>query len=176
MKLLLDENLSRRLVEAIRDLFPGSVHVTQVGLSSGTPDRRIWDYAQQNGFAILTADTDFVTLANTLGSPPKIILLEHCDYPTNFAAQVMRANASQISKFEHSRTHSSFCENNRTRIPDCPLRSPHAQGTGWHIIPRMADQRPQPVAVCTRCGAVSYSTDQINGQCAQVTAASAAPA
>jgi len=30
-------------------------------------------------------------------------------------------------------------------------------------------QKPQPVAVCTRCGAVSYSMDQINGQCAQVT-------
>ena len=30
-------------------------------------------------------------------------------------------------------------------------------------------QKPQPVAVCTRCGAVSYSTEMINGQCAQVT-------
>ncbi len=32
------------------------------------------------------------------------------------------------------------------------------------------DQKPQPVAVCTRCGAVAYSQDVINGQCAQVTA------
>lgn len=30
-------------------------------------------------------------------------------------------------------------------------------------------QKPQPVAVCTRCGAVSYSPDMINGQCSQVT-------
>ncbi len=102
MKLLLDENLSRRLLEAIHDLFPESLHVTQVGLSSGTPDRKIWDYARQNGFAILTADTDFVTLANRLGSPPKVILLENCDYPTNFAAQVIHANASHISEFEDS--------------------------------------------------------------------------
>jgi predicted nuclease of predicted toxin-antitoxin system len=41
MKLLLDENLSRTLLEAIHDLFPGSVHVTQAGLSSGTPDQKI---------------------------------------------------------------------------------------------------------------------------------------
>ena len=38
----------------------------------------------------------------------------------------------------------------------------------------MPDQKtelkPQPVAVCTRCGAVSYSTEMISGQCAQVTA------
>ena len=37
MKLLFDENLSRKLVELVQDLLPGSVHVTQVGLSS-TPD------------------------------------------------------------------------------------------------------------------------------------------
>lgn len=30
-------------------------------------------------------------------------------------------------------------------------------------------QKPLPVAVCTSCGAVSYSMGQINGQCAQVT-------
>ena len=32
------------------------------------------------------------------------------------------------------------------------------------------DQKPQPVAVCTRCGAVSYSPEVVNGQCAQITA------
>src|SRR5437868_14628497 len=31
-------------------------------------------------------------------------------------------------------------------------------------------QKPQPVAVCTRHGAVSYSPEMINGQCLQVTA------
>jgi len=46
---------------------------------------------EQNGFAILTADTDFATLANTLGSPPKVIWLENCDYSTSIAAQVLRA-------------------------------------------------------------------------------------
>ena len=30
--------------------------------------------------------------------------------------------------------------------------------------------KPRPVAVCTRCGAVSYATQYINGQCAQVVA------
>ncbi len=90
------------MLEAIHDFFPESVHVTQVDLSSGTPDQKIWAYAQQKGFAILTADTDFVTLANTLGPPPKVILLENCDYPTNVAAQAIRANARHISEFEHS--------------------------------------------------------------------------
>ena len=67
MKLLFDENLSRKLVGLVQDLLPGSVHITQVGLSSGTQDHEIWDYAKLNNFAIITADTDFVTLANALG-------------------------------------------------------------------------------------------------------------
>ena len=29
----------------------------------------------------------------------------------------------------------------------------------------MADQRPRPVTVCTRCGAVSYYANLINGPC-----------
>lgn len=76
MKLLLDENLSHRLLEAIQDLFPGSVHVTQVGLSKATPDRKIWDYALQHSLIILAADTDFIRLANALGPRPKVILRE----------------------------------------------------------------------------------------------------
>jgi len=30
--------------------------------------------------------------------------------------------------------------------------------------------RPKPIAVCTRCGAVSYNANLINGQCAQLIA------
>jgi predicted nuclease of predicted toxin-antitoxin system len=100
MKLLFDENLSRKLVVAVEDLFPGSAHVTHLGLSSGTSDRRIWDYARQNGFAIVTADNDFVTFGTRLGHLPKIILLENCDYPTNVAARVIRGNAIRIIEFD----------------------------------------------------------------------------
>ena len=100
MKLLFDENLSRRLVQATRDLFLDSAHVSQVGLTSGTTDSQIWDYAKQHGFAIITADTDFVTMANTYGPPPKVILLENCDYPTSTAVHIIRANAIRLSQFE----------------------------------------------------------------------------
>ena len=102
MKLLFDENLSRRLVEAVQELFPGSVHVTQVGLSSGTPDRQIWDFAAANGFAIVTADNDFLALSGALGPPPKIIFLENCDYPTSVAARLIAANAIRLSEFERN--------------------------------------------------------------------------
>jgi predicted nuclease of predicted toxin-antitoxin system len=48
LKLLLDENLSRRLVGRIADLFPNSVHVVEVDLLT-RPDREIWDYARREG-------------------------------------------------------------------------------------------------------------------------------
>jgi hypothetical protein len=53
VKLLLDENLSPRLVRLIDDLFAGSVHVRSVGFKQ-TLDREIWEFARFNGFAILT--------------------------------------------------------------------------------------------------------------------------
>lgn len=58
MKLLLDENLSRRLVPQLADLFPGSTHVASVGLLQAT-DARLWEYAKAHDFAIVTADADF---------------------------------------------------------------------------------------------------------------------
>ena len=87
-------------MEATRDLFPDSVHVSQVGLTNGTTDGQIWDYAKQHGFAIITADTDFVTMANTCGPPPKVILLENCDYPSSTAVRIISANAILLSQFE----------------------------------------------------------------------------
>jgi predicted nuclease of predicted toxin-antitoxin system len=37
VKLLIDENLSRKLVPRLSDLFPGSIHVTDVALAQ-SPD------------------------------------------------------------------------------------------------------------------------------------------
>jgi predicted nuclease of predicted toxin-antitoxin system len=101
MKLLFDENLSRKLVPLVEELFSGSAHVTHAGIYSGASDREIWDFARQNEFVIITADNDFLSLANTLRHPPKVILLEHCDYPTHVAARIIRTAAQQILEFEH---------------------------------------------------------------------------
>ncbi|MCO6439717.1 MAG: DUF5615 family PIN-like protein [Nitrococcus mobilis] len=49
MKLLFDQNLSFRLVEAVAELFPGSAQVRLLGLEQAS-DREIWGYARENGF------------------------------------------------------------------------------------------------------------------------------
>jgi predicted nuclease of predicted toxin-antitoxin system len=98
VKLLLDENLSPRLLLQIDDVFEGSIHVRSVNLEQ-TPDRQIWEFARSNGFAILTADADFQNLAVSLGHPPKIVLLKGCDYGNAAAEALIRSQAIRIADF-----------------------------------------------------------------------------
>jgi len=45
VRLLIDENPSRRLVARLSDLFPGSIHVADVALAE-SPDAAVWEYAK----------------------------------------------------------------------------------------------------------------------------------
>ena len=72
MKLLLDENLSRRLVPFLQSEFPESNQVTLVGLEQAD-DRTIWRYAKENGYIIVTRNADFEELSAIHGAPPPVI-------------------------------------------------------------------------------------------------------
>ncbi len=72
MKLLFDENLSPKLPRLLADRFPGSKHVRDCGLK-GAPDERIWEYARDHGFAIVTKDSDFHQRSLLWGAPPKVV-------------------------------------------------------------------------------------------------------
>lgn len=74
MKLLLDENLSRRLVPFLQHAFPGTDHVAHLGLESSS-DRAIWDRARREGWVIVTRDADFGEMSLLLGQPPQVIRL-----------------------------------------------------------------------------------------------------
>lgn len=74
MKLLLDQNLSPRLIEAVVPICPGSLHVRSIGLERAT-DEEIWRYARAGAFCIVTQDTDFLERALVLGTPPAVICL-----------------------------------------------------------------------------------------------------
>ena len=74
MKLLLDQNLSWKLVAELENLFPDTIHIKSV-LTVDTTDRDIWLYAKENGFAIVSKDDDFEQRSILLGHPPKVIWL-----------------------------------------------------------------------------------------------------
>ena len=75
MKLLLDENLSRRLVPFLQQDYPGSSQVLLLGLGSAT-DTEVWQFAKDEGFVIVTRDADFEELSLVWGQPPKVIWLK----------------------------------------------------------------------------------------------------
>jgi predicted nuclease of predicted toxin-antitoxin system len=98
VKLLFDENLSRKLVKQLSDLFPGSSHLFFEGLLTAS-DIKVWEYARTHGYVIITADADFYEMAMTLGAPPKVIWLRECDYPTQTASRLIRDHIIRILEF-----------------------------------------------------------------------------
>ncbi len=52
MRLLFDQNLSFRLVHRLSDLYPGSIHVRDVGLEAAD-DETVWRYPAIGGLTIV---------------------------------------------------------------------------------------------------------------------------
>jgi predicted nuclease of predicted toxin-antitoxin system len=75
MKLLLDENLSRRLVPFLVHDYPGTTQVALLGMEQ-TSDMELWRYAKKETFAIVTRDADFQEIALVHGHPPPVIWLK----------------------------------------------------------------------------------------------------
>ena len=74
MRLLLDQNISFRLVSKLEHDFPGTCQVKSLRLANST-DKEIWEYAKIHDFIILTFDADFYDFSVVWGHPPKIIWL-----------------------------------------------------------------------------------------------------
>ncbi len=79
MRLLFDQNLSPSLTHILRDLFPGSVHLREVGLQEAD-DSIVWNYAKAHGFVIVSKDSDFQQRSLLYGAPPKFVC--GCDWGT----------------------------------------------------------------------------------------------
>ncbi len=92
MNLLLDENLSPRLIQRLASLFPGLTHVRDVGLKRES-DETIWEWAKQNSYTIVTTDSDFLSPSVSRGWPPKVVHLEECDFPLRIIEELLRQNA-----------------------------------------------------------------------------------
>ena len=73
MKLLFDQNLSSRLTRLLGDLYPESIHVREVGLREAE-DTAIWEYAKQNGFIVISKDSDFQSAQLSVWQSTKIYL------------------------------------------------------------------------------------------------------
>ena len=98
MRLLFDQNLSPRLKEALRDLYPESLHVKDVGLESAD-DVAVWTYANDHELTIASKDSDFRQLSFTFGHPPKIIWIRCGNCSTSEIESILRSRYSDLLSF-----------------------------------------------------------------------------
>lgn len=98
MKLLFDQNLSHRLVQALQKEYPDCRHVREVGLQEAT-DAVVWQYAAQQGFVIVTKDADFHQRSFLFGHPPKVIWVRVGNASTLMIETLLRRRAGEVRTF-----------------------------------------------------------------------------
>lgn len=99
MKLLLDNNISARLVAPLQEFFPGSAHVRDFALQ-GASDKAVWEHARGNGFAIVSKDADFHQRSLVLGAPPKFIWLRQGNCSTDEILAALIENRDKLLRFD----------------------------------------------------------------------------
>lgn len=98
MKLLLDHNLSHKLVARVADLFPDSTQTRLLGFERAS-DSHLWFYARTRGYVFVTKDRDVAELAILRGAPPKVVWLRVGNCSARDVERVLRANAAVIEAF-----------------------------------------------------------------------------
>lgn len=97
MKLLLDENLSRRLVPFLQHDYAGSSQVVLLGMESAS-DKEVWQKAKDEDYVILTRDADFQELSLVWGQPPKVIRLKTLNQSRAATLRVLIENKNAITE------------------------------------------------------------------------------
>jgi predicted nuclease of predicted toxin-antitoxin system len=98
LKLLFDQNLSRKLVTRLTHIFPNSSHVQFHALTEAE-DSEIWEFAKTQDFCIVTQDADFAERSRLYGSPPKVIWLRCGNAPTSSVEAIFRSGVETIQEF-----------------------------------------------------------------------------
>jgi predicted nuclease of predicted toxin-antitoxin system len=64
-----------------------------------TADHALWHYAREEGFSILTKDTDFEQLSLLRGAPPKVIWLRIGNCTTRQVLALLNSHHADIAVF-----------------------------------------------------------------------------
>jgi predicted nuclease of predicted toxin-antitoxin system len=96
VKLLIDQNLSHKLVQRLRDPYPESAHVRALGLHESA-DVAIWQYARDHEFILVSKDIDMMELCVLRGAPPKLIWLRLENCSTDVVEEVLTRNRESVA-------------------------------------------------------------------------------
>lgn len=102
MKLLLDANLSPKLVFKLSVFYPRTTHISSVGLKRSS-DIDVWKYAKKNNFIIVTKDSDFSDFTALFSFPPKVIWLRLGNCTTAQILEILINNVKSISQFNDNK-------------------------------------------------------------------------
>ena len=97
-RLLLDENLSERLLTLLSAHFPESLHVRLIGLS-GASDQVLRSLAAREGLLLVTKDEDLVALSGVNLAPPQVIWLNVGNAGTRSIAALLLSRVGDIEAF-----------------------------------------------------------------------------
>jgi len=104
VKLLFDQNISHRLMEAVASLYPDSMHGRMVGLKAAD-DESIWAFARQHDFVIVSKDSDFYQRSLLFGFPPKVVWIRRGSCSTKTTAQILREHHPDLERFHRDKRH-----------------------------------------------------------------------
>jgi predicted nuclease of predicted toxin-antitoxin system len=103
MRLLFDNNLSDRLPAILAVEFPKSLHVRHIGLKSAD-DSEIWEFAANQGLAIVSKDSDFQQRAMLYGAPPKVVWLRVGNCATARIVSLLQTHQPDLIAFNADAT------------------------------------------------------------------------
>jgi len=98
MKILLDENVSWRIIKLIENYFDEVKHISTIS-SNRLSDKDIWDFAKNNNFTILTYDSDFRNFVSYYNYPPKVVWLRTGNISKSKLAELIKNNIDSIIEF-----------------------------------------------------------------------------
>jgi len=97
-KLLFDNNISHRVIARVSDIFPNANHVMLENLDE-VSDNKVWMFARNNNYTIVTKDSDFNDIAIHRGTPPKIIWIKVGNCKISEIENILRVNEIEIKVF-----------------------------------------------------------------------------
>ena len=100
MKILLDANISWKLVNILTPVFGECNHVDYIGFTMPAKDAQIWNFARENEYIIITKDNDFLNLLEIKGFPPKVVILKTGNNSSKSLANLLINAKSKIVDLE----------------------------------------------------------------------------
>ena len=108
MKLLLDENLSYRMIKKLSLFFEEVIHSSDIKMPQPADDISIRNYAKKNGYIIISKDDDFEKIVLLRKAPPKLIYRKTYNLDTTKLVELILGNLYKIVEFSNSNENDIF--------------------------------------------------------------------